>query len=156
VGVGVLVEPELKTPLAHWPGLRTTDLGIRDPGGDRFRALAELKWARENSTIAETLWDLAKMSLARAENIAETAFVIAGARDSMWKSGLQCSPLFDGGEWSTFDLIGLYPKAWIYDVKAYPVRLWSDSPPPSPQLPCRTCPCMYPRRLADSVSPCRG
>lgn len=125
--VGLRVEPEVDTQLADWPGVGKADLGVRGAADDGYRALAELKWCRDDGQIEECLWDLAKMALARRVAGADTALLAVGGPARLWEPGRRCAELFGAGSWDTRDLLAArYESSWRYCLKgsrARPTRL---------------------------------
>jgi hypothetical protein len=75
------------------------------------KALAELKWANDNS-IFEALWDAIK--LADATQLPEVAsvYLCCGAPEARWTKPVECAEIFDTGACEIVNLIREHNDLW--------------------------------------------
>ena len=106
--------------LASWPNVGRVDLEL--PG----RLGLELKWCRSGNTLANCVWDVAKLATALAEGRLDEGVIVAGAPVAHWRGAASGVELFDDAVHSSEGLVKRYESWWRFwcnDVLTRPVRL---------------------------------
>jgi hypothetical protein len=120
-GLAVSVKRNHSIKLAEWPKVGPVDLVLLAGGSPTV--FLELKWGV--GTLWNCVWDLPKMAVAVARQLAPCAYLVAGAPAADWDGG-EGSELFGSQTWATSELLTRYAHLWKFwrkQVKTRPLRL---------------------------------
>lgn len=116
------VRGEYTIHLADWPKVGRVDLALLRLAPRTGPVLTELKW----ESLANCVWDLAKLGLALHRSAGTAAYLVAGASTEAWATA-RGSTLLTTRRWDTQrDLLDGYADLWAFwrrDVKTRPLRL---------------------------------
>jgi hypothetical protein len=121
-GLDMSVKANHGLKLAEWPGVGPVDLSLLNGEGSPV-AFLELKWGA--GTLYNCVWDLPKMAVAVARQLAPRAYLVAGAPAADWE-GAEGSELFGSAAWAASELLTRYAHLFEFfrkEVATHPLRL---------------------------------